>query len=268
MIRKAVIPAAGLGTRFFPITKSQPKEMLPIVDKPCIQYIVEEAIKSGIKEIIIITNGDKGAIQNYFTPNAKLNSLLKKKKKFSELRELKKVENLAKFTFVKQSKPLGDGHAILCAKHLLKNESFAVLFPDDIYDSSVPPLKQLLEQYKKYNAPIVGLQKIDKKDSTKYGIVKLEKNKIIDLIEKPTPQNAPSNLAIVGKYIVTPKLMKALQKAKSSTSDKELRLIDGMKKFVKKGGALYGLQLKGHRFDTGEKSGYLKAVIHFATQKS
>lgn len=268
-IKKAVIPAAGLGTRFFPITKSIPKEMLPIANKPCIQYLVEEAIKSGIKEIIIITSDEKNSIKEYFSPSKKLETILKEKNKSIYIKEFKKIENLAKFTFIKQPKPLGDGHAILCAKKLLKNEPFAVLFGDDIYDSKIPPLKQMLKQYEKLSSPMVGIQKINKNSSRKYGIVRSAKfilpniYKIDMLVEKPSPKTAPSNLAIVGKYIVTPRLLKILSSAAPSSKDKELRLIDGMREYIKKGGNLYGCELKGKRFDTGDKEGYLKAVLHF-----
>ncbi|MFH1284564.1 MAG: UTP--glucose-1-phosphate uridylyltransferase GalU [Candidatus Peregrinibacteria bacterium] len=267
-IKKVIIPAAGLGTRFLPATKSLAKEMLPIVDKPCIQYLVEEAVKSGIKEIIIITGRGKRSIEDHFDFSFELTSHLKNQKKTHALKEMQRIERLAKFIYVRQPFPLGDGHAILCAKELVKNEPFAVLFGDDIYDSNVPPLKQLIDEFEKLNAPVIGLHKIDKKDSKKYGMIKpgkkLKNNlyKIDSLIEKPAPAKSPSNLAIVGKYIMTPELMKELEKAKSSTKDGELRLIDGMRSFIKKS-PIYGCEIKGERFDTGDKLGYLKAVIHF-----
>jgi len=268
-IKKAIIPAAGLGTRFLPATKSTAKEMLPIVDKPCIQYIVEEAVASGITEIIIITGRGKRSIEDHFDFSFELNAHLKKQKKLQSIKELAKIEKLAKIVYVRQSFPLGDGHAILCAKELVENEPFAVLFGDDIYDSSTPPLSQMIKQYDKLNAPIIGLHKINKKNSQKYGIVDAKKQdqtyKIKNLVEKPKPAKAPSNLAIVGKYIVTPELLKSLSKAKSASKDGELRLIDGMRDFVKKS-PIYGCELKGTRFDTGDKLGYLKAVIHFALQ--
>ncbi|MEK7547820.1 MAG: UTP--glucose-1-phosphate uridylyltransferase [Patescibacteria group bacterium] len=271
-IRKVIIPAAGLGTRFLPATKSQAKEMLPIVDKPCIQYLVEEAVASGIKEIIIITAEGKRSIEDHFKFSKKLSTHLKANNKTEALKEMERIEKLAKFTYVKQPKPLGDGHAILCAAHLIKNEPFAVLFGDDIYDSKVPALKQLIQQFQKFSSPIIALHKIDKKDSKKYGIVEVEKknfakqnfllHKIKNLVEKPASQKAPSNLAIAGKYIITPQLLKAL-KACQKSKNKELRLIDGMKNFVKHS-AIYGYEVEGKRFDTGDKLGYLKAVVHFA----
>ncbi|MFH1218762.1 MAG: sugar phosphate nucleotidyltransferase [Candidatus Peregrinibacteria bacterium] len=268
MIKKAVILAAGLGTRFLPVTKSIPKEMLPIGTKPCIQYLVEEAIKSGIKEIIIVTNKNKPSIKEYFTSNTTLYKTLKTKKKNSELKQLKDLDKL-NIKFAYQPSQLGDGHAILCAKHLIAKEPIAVLFGDDIYDSTIPTLKQMLALYNKVKSPVIGLTRIQKKDSKKYGIIapKNSKGKIHEiqaLIEKPTPNNAPSNLAIVGKYIITPELLNSLSKTKSHTKDKELRLIDGMIALLKKGKPIFGLELSGKRFDTGEKNGYMEAVKHFA----
>lgn len=267
-IRKAIIPAAGLGTRFLPATKSQPKEMLPIVDKPCIQYLVEEAVASGIEEIIIITAEGKQSIEDYFDISSKLNSHLAKSGKHKAIRELEKIEKMAKFRFVRQPAPRGDGHAILCAKEFVKDEPFAVLFGDDIYDSKVPAIKQLIKEYERLGTPIIGLHKIDKKDSEKYGMVDTKgKNgksfKIKSLVEKPKPSKAPSNLAIIGKYIVTPELLKDLAAAESESKDREIRLIDGMREFIKHS-PIHGFEIDGERFDTGDKLGYLKAVTHFA----
>lgn len=264
-IRKAVILAAGLGTRFFPITKSVDKEMLPIIDKPCIQYLVEEAVASGIKEIIFIINSDQSLVKKYFFSAPSLKKLLKARKKTDALKEINKIEKLARFIFIKQNKPLGDGHAILCAKKYLENEPFAVLFGDEIYDANPTALQQLLNVYKKYSTPMIALQKIDKRDSSKYGIAKLgHNNKVERLVEKPSPQKAPSNLAIVGKYIVTPELLKSLAKSKPQHGT-ELRLIDGMRAFIQHSN-IHGLQIKGKRFDTGDKLGYLKAVLNFSTK--
>lgn len=267
-IRKVVIPAAGLGTRFLPATKSIAKEMLPIVDTPCIQYLVEEAVLSGIKDIIIITSDGKRSIKDYFKSSNKLYIHLSKRNKTEALLEMEKIEKMANFHFVKQHRQLGDGHAILCAYELIKNEPFAVLFGDDIYDNKKPALAQLIEQYEKHHTPIIGLLKIDKKESDKYGIFEPETRtgrsyKAKNLIEKPKPKNAPSNLAIVGKYIVTPELLHDLKKAKSASHDKEIRLIDGMRRYLQHS-PIHGYELAGERFDTGDKLGYLKAVIHFA----
>lgn len=266
-IRKVVIPAAGLGTRFLPATKSQAKEMLPIVDKPCIQYLVEEAVASGIEEIIIITGRGKRSIEDHFDHSFELACHLKDKNDQKALKEIEKLEKLAKIAYVRQPYPMGDGHAILCAKELIGDEPFAVLFGDDIYDSETPALAQLLKIYEEVQAPVIGLHKIDKKDSDKYGIIKGNRGKnglylIEDMIEKPKANEAPSNMAIIGKYIITPELLKTLAKSKVN-KNKELRLVNGMKDFIKTG-EIYGYELKGQRFDTGDKLGYLKAITHFA----
>ena len=263
-ISKAIILAAGLGTRFLPATKAQAKEMLPIVDKPCIQYLVEEAVKSGIKEIIFIVNAFDNSIKNHFSPSPKLKKRLKSKGMKSALKEIEEIENLAKYKFIIQKEQKGDGHAILQAKDLIKNESVVVLFGDDLYDSKVPATKQLIQQYRKLKSPIIGLHKINKKDCKKYGMVTgIKKDKGIEiktLIEKPG--KAPSNLAITGKYIITPKLLKALSKSKPSTKDGELRLIDGLRSYIIDS-PIYGYNIEGERFDTGDKLGYLKAVAYF-----
>lgn len=267
-MKKAIILAAGLGTRFFPATKALSKEMLPIVDKPCIQYLVEEAVASGIKEIIIVVNPKEKNIQEHFNTHPELKKHLHNKGKKPQLNEIEKIDKLAKIHFVVQKEAKGDGHAILCAKNFIKEEPVVVLFGDDIYDSKIPALAQLLKQYKKTKAPIIALEKIDKKESEKYGMIKSNSStnglhKISALVEKPKPENAPSNLAITGKYILTPELFKTLAKAKSGHPDKELRLIDGMKDFVKHS-PIYGYEIEGKRFDTGDKFGYLKAVLNFA----
>lgn len=265
-VKKAIIPAAGLGTRFLPATKSCAKEMLPIVDKPCIQYLVEEAVASGIEEIIIITGSGKRSIEDHFDFSAELYQHLEKKGKKQLVRETQKIEQMAKFSYVRQPYPQGDGDAILCAKHLVGDEPVAIMFGDDIYDSKVPALSQLINAYKETDSPVIALEKIPKKDSDKYGMVAVaNKNtpyQITELVEKPKPENAPSNLAITGKYIVTPELLEDLSTSKSATKDKELRLIDGMRKYVKHS-PIYGIEIDGERFDTGDKLGYLKAVVHF-----
>ncbi len=267
-IKKVIIPAGGLGTRFLPITKTVAKEMLPIIDKPCIQILVEEAIKSGIKDIIIITNKDKKEFENYFTKSSKLEKLLKEKNQLNLIKDLKKIQKSAKFTFINQNNPKGDGHAILQAFKIVKNEPFAVLFGDDIYESKTPALKQLIKIYEKTNAPVISLQKINKNDTEKYGIIdiKSKKNRLFEIkgfTEKPKPKNAPSNMAITGKYIITPELLKTLKNSKSHTKDKEIRLIDGMINLIKHS-PIFGYEIQGERFDTGDKIGYIKAIIHFA----
>jgi len=249
-----------------PITKSQPKEMLPIVDKPCIQYLVEEAVDSGITDIIIITGDGKDSIKDYFHTSKSLNAHLKAKGNKQALKDIEKIEKMAKFTFVHQPSPKGDGDAILCAKHLVKNQPFAVLFGDDIYDAKTPPLKQMMAHFKKNQAPIIALTKINKKDCHKYGMVEVEESykmlhQLKSLVEKP--KKAPSDLAITGKYIVTPELLETLEKSTSRSKDKELRLIDGMQNYIKNS-PIFGCEIKGQRFDTGDKLGYLQAVLHFS----
>lgn len=265
-IRKAIIPAAGLGTRFLPVTKAVAKEMLPLVDKPCIQFLVEEAVKSGIKEIIFIISPGDRSVKDHFSHSPKLTARLKERKMNQALREIQAIEKMAKFKYIIQKKALGDGHAILQASHLINNnEAVAILFGDEIYDNETPALAQLIKQYNKVKAPIIGLHKINKRDSKKYGMIKGTKKgelyQILNLVEKP--KKAPSDLAITGKYIVTKKLLKDLAKSRSGTSDKELRLIDGMKEYLKHS-RIFGLEIKGKRFDTGDKFGYLQAVTHFA----
>jgi UTP--glucose-1-phosphate uridylyltransferase len=269
-IRKAVFPAAGFGTRFLPVTKSQPKEMLPIVDKPVIQYLVEEAVASGINEIIIVTGRGKRSIEDYFDYSFELEHTLVEKGKHSLLKEVRRISKLAKFIYVRQPMPLGDGHAILCAKEVVGNEPFAVLFGDDIVDNSVPALKQLINIYDKTGSSVIALQKIDKKESESYGMIKPKWSRgrlheIDKLIEKPKPSETPSDLAIIGKYVVTPEIIAALEKSKPSHSN-EIRLIDGFIELQKKQ-KIYGYEVKGQRYDAGTKLGLLTASINFALKR-
>lgn len=268
-ITKAIFPAAGFGTRFLPVTKAQPKEMLPIVDKPVIQYLVEEAVASGIKEIIIITGRGKRAIEDHFDYSFELEHNLVEKGKHSLLKEVQKISQLAKFIYVRQPEPLGDGHAILCAKELLGNEPFAVLFGDDLVDNKIPALKQLINIFEKKKSPVIALEKIDKKDSDKYGIIKTKNrtqgqkiHEIDDFVEKPNPKKAPSNLGIIGKYILTPEILTILEKIKPG-KDGEIRLIQALK-ILKNTQPIYGYEIQGKRYDTGTKIGFLKATIDFS----
>ncbi|MFA5829587.1 MAG: UTP--glucose-1-phosphate uridylyltransferase GalU [Candidatus Gracilibacteria bacterium] len=271
-IRKAVFPAAGFGTRFLPVTKSQPKEMLPIVDKPVIQYLVEEAVASGIEEIIIVTGRGKRSIEDHFDYSFELEHTLVEKGKHSLLKEVRAISKLAKFIYVRQPMPLGDGHAILCAKEVVGNEPFAVLFGDDIVDYKVPALKQLIDVYNKTGCSVLGLQEIDPKESENYGMIKAKKGSSHDrlceiekLVEKPSPEKAPSNLGIIGKYIVTPEIIEALEKAKPSHGG-EIRLIDGFSQLLKKQ-KIYGYEIMGKRYDTGTKMGLITATIDFALKR-
>ena len=275
-IRKAVFPAAGFGTRFLPVTKSQPKEMLPIVDKPVIQYLVEEAVASGIEEIIIVTGRGKRSIEDHFDFSFELEHTLVEKGKHSLLKEVRGISKLAKFVYVRQPMPLGDGHAILCAKEVVGDEPFAVLFGDDIVDHKIPALKQLINVYNQTGSSVIALEKVDPKETDQYGIIKPKTggtisvggqnaHEIAELIEKPKPEKAPSNLGIIGKYVVTPEIIKALEKAKPSHGG-EIRLIDGFNE-LKKTQKLFGLEIQGKRYDTGTKLGLLTASIDFALKR-
>ncbi|OGJ46229.1 UTP--glucose-1-phosphate uridylyltransferase [Candidatus Peregrinibacteria bacterium RIFOXYA2_FULL_33_21] len=269
-IKKAVLPVAGFGTRFLPFTKACPKEMLPIVDKPVIQYLVEEAVNSGIEEIILVTGRGKRAIEDHFDHSFELQYNLVEKGKQDLLKAVKDIENMAKFIYVRQPYPLGDGDAILRVQNIINGEPFLILFGDDIVDSQIPASKQLIKIYEKTNCPIIALTQIDKSESQNYGIFNpLKSNGKVHtakgLVEKPKPKESPSNLAIIGKYIMTPDIFDALKKAPKS-KDGELRLIDGMKILLQKQ-SIYGLELKGTRYDTGDKIGFLKATIDFALKR-
>ncbi len=269
-IRKAVLPAAGFGTRFLPATKAQPKEMLPIVDKPVIQYLVEEAVASGIEEIIIITGSSKRAIEDHFDYNFELEYMLEKKGKKELLKKVQDVRNLAKFVYVRQPMPKGDGDAIMRARDVVGDEPFAVLFGDDLVDNKIPALKQLITVYQKTGCSVIGLNKVPKKDVDKYGIVSPKSSEgrihtLESLVEKPNPKTAPSDLAIIGKYIVTPEIFDALEKA-SSSKDDELRLIDGFRKLIHIQN-IYGYELEGKRYDTGNTLGFITATLDFALKR-
>jgi len=264
-INKCIILAAGLGTRFLPITKSIPKEMLPVVDKPVLQYLVEEAIASGAEEIAIVTNiHDKPVVERYFNEDLKLEEILKTKGKDKELEIVKSIPKLAKFKFYVQEKQDGDASAILAAKEFIQGEAaFGVLFGDNLIDNDEPALKQLLNIYELKNGCVIGLQEVEEKDIPKYGIVKLsEDNQISDLIEKPSIEEAPSNLAVVGKYVLTNEVLEYLETATASHAG-EIRLADALMHMGKRQ-PIYGQKLEGKYFDTGDKQGMLNANIHFA----
>lgn len=269
-IRKAIFPAAGFGTRFLPVTKAQPKEMLPIVDKPVIQYLVEEAVAAGIEEIIIVTGRGKRAIEDHFDYSFELEQTLVERGKHDLLAAVRKISEMAHFIYVRQPMPLGDGHAILCAKEVIGNEPCAVLFGDDLVDGPVPAIKQLMDIYEEKHAPVIALEKIRKEDSRKYGIIAPKSSQgrlheIADLVEKPEPARAPSDLAIIGKYIITPEVMEALEYARKG-GDGEIRLIEAFRMLAGKT-PLFGYEVEGHRYDTGDKFGFLQATIDFALKR-
>ncbi|MBW2661448.1 MAG: UTP--glucose-1-phosphate uridylyltransferase GalU [Deltaproteobacteria bacterium] len=260
-IKKAIMPVAGFGTRFLPATKAQPKEMLPIVDKPIIQYLVEEAVAAGIEEIIFVTGRGKRAIEDHFDYSFELEQTLVEKNKLDRLKEIYKLPTLAKFAFVRQPKPLGDGDAILKARHLIGDEPCAILFGDDIVDSEKPCIGQLMEVFEKYGDPVMALEKIPKEEVCKFGVVQPNKisertYEIKDLVEKPAIEKAPSNLTIVGKYIITPDVFDELEKVKPG-KDGEIRLADALKSLISRK-AVYGYEFEGRRYDCG--SNYLKGL--------
>jgi UTP--glucose-1-phosphate uridylyltransferase len=266
-VTKAIFPVAGFGTRFLPATKAQPKEMLPIVDKPVIQYLVEEAVAAGIKDIIMVTGRGKRVIEDHFDTSFELEYTLVEKEKHALLEEVRNISKLANFVYVRQPKPLGDGHAILCARNLIGDEPCAVLFGDDIIDGPKPAIKQLIEAYNETGASVIGLQEIDKKDSASYGMIggnPLQNGlyEVNQLVEKPKPENAPSNLAVIGKYIITPEVFDCIEKGGRSQGG-ELRLIDGFEQLLKTQ-KIYAKILEGRRYDTGQKIGLLQANIDFA----
>ncbi len=268
-VKKAIFPVAGFGTRFLPFTKAIPKEMLPIVDKPVIQILAEEANKSGIEEIILITGRGKRAIEDHFDTCFELEYLLEKKNKKEELKLAKKMENLAKFVFVRQPEPKGDGDAILQAESVVGDEPFCVIFGDDIIKYKTPAPKQLIETYEREQSSVIGVQEVLEQDIPRFGIVKPKSNsdsfEILDMVEKPSIKEAPSNLAIIGQYVCTPEIFDALKKAKRS-KDGELRLIDGFIK-LSETRAIFGKKIKGERFDTGSKLGFLQAVVDSALER-
>lgn len=271
-IRKAVIPAAGYGTRFLPATKSQPKEMLPIIDKPTIQYIVEEAAKAGIEEILIITNSQKTSIENHFDRSWELEYFLVRKGKQDELRQIQQISEIANIHTVRQKEQKGLGHAIYCAKAFVGNEPFAVLLGDDVVDNTIyPAIKQLCDQYDKTQASIVGVQEVVYEDLSKYGIVALADGmnngigKLVDMVEKPDPSQAPSHYGVLGRYVLTPKIFEILETQKEGHGG-EIQLTDAIRGLLAYED-VYAYEFQGKRYDVGSKIGYLEAIIDFALQR-
>jgi UTP--glucose-1-phosphate uridylyltransferase len=265
-ITKAVFPAAGLGTRFLPATKASPKEMLPLVDKPLIQYVVEEAVASGIEEVVVITGRGKRAIEDHFDVAFELEEDLKAKGKHKLLSEVQRIANLVTFCYIRQKKALGLGHAVLTAKRVVGNEPFAVLLGDDIIDSRVPAMKQMMDVFRRYPATILAIQKVPKAQTRNYGIIdgkKIEDGVYLvkDLVEKPRPDEAPSNLAIIGRYILTPEIFAALEQTKPGKGG-EIQLTDGLRLLMERQ-PIYAFEFEGKRHDAGDKLGFLKATVEF-----
>ena len=270
-IRKAIIPAAGLGTRFLPATKAQPKEMLPIVDKPTIQYIIEEAVASGIEEILIITGRSKKCIEDHFDKSVELELELEKSGKEQMLKMVREISDMVDIHFIRQKEPRGLGHAISCAKTFVGNEPFAVLLGDDIvYNEGRPCLKQLIDCYDEYKTSVLGVQTVEAKDVNKYGIVNgihIEDRvyKVKDLVEKPSIEESPSNVAILGRYIITPKIFEILENTKPGKGN-EIQLTDALLKLIEHE-AMYAYNFEGRRYDVGDKLGFLKATVEYALRR-
>ncbi|SFE55554.1 UTP--glucose-1-phosphate uridylyltransferase GalU [Alteribacillus iranensis] len=271
-VRKAIIPAAGLGTRFLPATKAQPKEMLPIVDKPTIQYIVEEAIASGIEDIIIVSGRGKRAIEDHFDKSYELEETLLKKQKIEMLDEIQRISSLANIHYIRQKEPKGLGHAIHCASRFIGNEPFAVLLGDDIVKSETPCLRQLIDVYERYSSSVVGVQQVPDEDVSKYGIVAPKGNPIQDgvihvenLVEKPPYADAPSNYAAMGRYVLRPEIFDILETLPPGDGN-EIQLTDAIKQLNQQQPVL-ACEFSGQRYDTGDKFGFVKATIDFALKR-
>lgn len=269
-IGKAVIPVAGLGLRFLPATKAQPKEMLPIVDKPTIQYIVEEAIASDIEDILFITGKNKRAIEDHFDKSTTLESMLIEKGKMDLLELVRDIGEMADINYVRQKEPNGLGHAVLCARKFVGKETFAVLLGDDVVRNKVPCLKQMLNLHEETGSSVIAVQEVSLRDVEKYGIVDAEKirdgvYRIRDLVEKPTVEKAPSNLGIIGRYILTPRIFEILAETGPGAGG-EIQLTDALRVLCREE-PMYALAFRGQRFDVGDKLGYLKAMVEFALDR-
>lgn len=271
-VRKAIIPAAGLGTRFLPATKAQPKEMLPIVDKPTIQYIVEEAVASGIEDIIIVSGRGKRAVEDHFDKSYELEETLAKKEKWKSLEEVQAISNLANIHYIRQKEPKGLGDAIYCARRFIGNEPFAVMLGDDIVYSDKPVLKQLIDVFNRYQASIVGVQEVPDEDVSKYGIISIKgkgvENNVLNvesLVEKPVQEEAPSNYAIMGRYILKPEIFDILGELPPGAGG-EIQLTDAIRK-QNELQAVLAYNFEGVRYDVGDKFGFIKATVDFALKR-
>lgn len=267
---KVVIPAAGLGTRLLPATKAQPKEMLPVIDKPAIQYVVEEAVASGIRDILIITGRGKRAIEDHFDKAVELEYILEKTGKTMELEEIKRISEMANIFYVRQKEQLGLGHAVLCAKEHINQDTFAVMLGDDLIINSKPCLKQLIDVYNKMQFSVIAIEEVPRDRVNKYGIIKgkqVEENlfEIEDLIEKPEPEVAPSNLAAIGRYVLTPQIFKCLEATGPGVGG-EIQLTDGIKKLLTSQ-KVYAYRFSGKRYDIGSKEDLIKITVELALKR-
>lgn len=266
-IRRAVIAVAGFGTRFLPATKAQPKEMLAVVDKPIIQYVVEEMVGAGIEEIVLVTGQNKRSIEDHFDRSFELEYRLKEAHKLDLLEEVKRISNLAKFVYVRQKMPLGNGHALLCAKIVVGDEAFAFSYGDDIIEAKIPAIGQMIKVFEKYQSSVMGVMEVPREKISQFGVIKpqeIEKGvyKVLDTIEKPHPDDAPSNLASVGRYVFTPKIFEALEETKPGKGG-EIWVADGVKNLCRNE-TVYACKLEGTYWNCGEKIEFLKATINFA----
>ena len=270
VIRKAVFPAAGLGTRFLPATKAQPKEMLPLVDKPIIQYGVEEAVAAGIDNIILVTGRGKNAIEDHFDVSVELETFLESRGKKDLLAEIRKVSNLINFSYVRQGEPLGLGHAVLVTRPLVGEEPFAVILGDDVIDATPPAIGQMINVFNEVDGPVLAVERVPMDTVSSYGIIDADEirpgvYRIKDLVEKPPRNEAPSDLAIIGRYVLTPDIFPALD-ATAGDRTGEIQLTNGLRELLKSR-PIYACEVKGVRHDTGNKLGFLKAVVYFALRR-
>jgi UTP--glucose-1-phosphate uridylyltransferase len=266
-IRKAIIPAAGLGTRFLPATKASPKEMLPLVDKPLIQYAVEEAVAAGIEDIIIVTGRGKRAIEDHFDRSFELEENLKGNGKAQLLKDIRRIAELANFCYVRQSAALGLGHAVLCAQHLIANEPFAVILGDEIIDAPVPALAQLIQVFRQGTGAVLGVKQVRREDVGQYGIIAAQRmasglHRVTDMVEKPAPDRAPSRHAIIGRYVLSPEVFGMLERTAPGKNG-EIQLTDALRLLLRKA-PIYAREIQGARYDAGDKLGFLIATVEFA----
>jgi UTP--glucose-1-phosphate uridylyltransferase len=271
-IRKAVFPAAGLGTRFLPATKASPKEMLPLVDKPLIQYVIEEAVNSGVESILIVTGRDKSAIEDHFDISFELENVLQERGKADMFQLVRDVSELCRISYTRQKQALGLGHAIYQAKDFAENEPFAVLLADDIVDSEIPALKQMTEVFEKYQAPVIATMQVAGEAISRFGVIdaeEIEPNvfRINDMVEKPKFADAPSDLAIIGRYILTPDVFDAIERTEKGSGG-EIQITDAMRLMLKEGKPFYAVKLDGTRHDAGDKLGFLIATVEFALKRN
>ena len=273
-VRKAVFPAAGLGTRFLPATKAQPTEMLPLVDKPIIQYGVEEAVASGVGNIILVTGRGKNAIEDHFDVSVELETFLEARGKFDLLEEVRKVSATTRFAYVRQGEPLGLGHAVLVARDLVGEEPYAGILADDVIDSTPPALQQMIDVFTRVRGPVLAVERVPMDEISRYGVIAPNLSathlgdgvyQVQDLVEKPAQVDAPSDLAIIGRYILTPDIFPALAETQSDVTG-EIQLTNGLRHLLKTR-PIYACEVQGVRHDTGNKLGFLKAVVYFALQR-